>query len=479
MSKQQGVVFHSLPIRDPKRCRLWLKAMQSPKCHENTPVTEHDNIKIYSKNFKPDSYEVNNSKFMKTESSKVSRSGAISSVFYAGESEEASTSGPTGKRRRTQIVSETPSTSSLSLPLAELDGNHSSVTTVNHVDESFHSETQFSSPTTSKSVENTEEDWSPSKTIVYDRCLMELFKMCHTCGQPITEKKVFHSGAHMKINWRCHGGHTDTWISSPYFRETLPEINVLVALSILCSGGTILAFVEWAKHLNLNFLERQTISEIQKAYLSVAAEKLHSTEQDKIFAKRICQQLEGVPPHISGLLKKIMAKSRRKGSGVTSLRTDLGSDGEKSEGAPGEDESSHEEVYLPQSCVRSTLCELLMECVEEELDPWQKQVPEAHLTNADDQKDSVPNVAPLQRNSEEIEIKAPAPQPAMGSSQVMVPLSTAENAGNTAPPSVTKESVQPVIFDSQDFIATSPQIQTTERTCLILRHGPPLGIHLQ
>ncbi|KAF7660590.1 hypothetical protein LDENG_00279140 [Lucifuga dentata] len=459
--------------------------MQGPKFEENKPVNTYDNITVCSNQFKSDNYEVDDSEFLKTDSSEISRFGSISSVFRGKEPEEGSTSGPAAKRRRTQLVSGIPSTSSQSLPPAELDGNYCTVVTANHLDESFHSETQFSSPTTSKLDENTKEDWSPSKTIVYDRCLMELFKMCHTCGQPITEKKVFHSGAHMMVHWRCHGGHRDTWISSPHLGEALPEINVLIALSILCSGGTITAFVEWAKHLNLNFLEHNTFSEIQKAYLSTATEKLYRSEQDKIFAKRICQELEGIPAPISGLLKKIMATSRRKGSGATSLsiftvfchsagleiRSDLGSDrenvAEKSASPPGEDGSSHEEFYLPQSNVseavlayrkRSPVCELLMECVEEELDPWQKQVPEAHLMDADDQKDSMPNVAPLQRKSEETETQAPAPQPAVGSSQVMVPLSTAEDSVNTAPPSVTKESI---IFDSQDFITGTDDSQVT------------------
>uniref|UniRef100_A0AAX7SP54 C2H2-type domain-containing protein n=1 Tax=Astatotilapia calliptera TaxID=8154 RepID=A0AAX7SP54_ASTCA len=35
-------------------------------------------------------------------------------------------------------------------------------------------------------------------------------------------------------------------------------------------------------------------------------------------------------------------------------------------------------------CCRSTMSELFMECVEEELEPWQKQVPEVHLIEDDD-----------------------------------------------------------------------------------------------
>lgn len=43
-----------------------------------------------------------------------------------------------------------------------------------------------------------------------------------------------------------------------------------------------------------------------------------------------------------------------------------------------------EAVTLMFFCCRSTMSELFMECVEEELEPWQKQVPEVHLIEDDD-----------------------------------------------------------------------------------------------
>eukprot|EP00064_Thunnus_orientalis_P015520 superscaffoldBa00002889_g15574 len=40
-ARSRGVVFHSLPTRDPGRCRKWLKAIQNPKFDENTPVAKY------------------------------------------------------------------------------------------------------------------------------------------------------------------------------------------------------------------------------------------------------------------------------------------------------------------------------------------------------------------------------------------------------------------------------------------------------
>ncbi|XP_039987153.1 zinc finger protein 280C-like isoform X2 [Xiphias gladius] len=133
------------------------------------------------------------------------------------------------------------------------------------------------------------------------------------------------------------------------------------------------------------------------------------------------------------------------------------------------------------------MSELFMECVEEELEPWQKQVPEVHLIEDDDdepifvgvlsnnQKDGKPNPPPPQRNSAGIqEIKRPAPQPAMGSSPIMLPLNMVGNAVNTAAPNLTTVTPQPVIVNNQGFIVTSPQLaNNSEFIASLGRQYPP------
>ncbi|XP_070684146.1 zinc finger protein 280C isoform X2 [Pempheris klunzingeri] len=117
------------------------------------------------------------------------------------------------------------------------------------------------------------------------------------------------------------------------------------------------------------------------------------------------------------------------------------------------------------------MSELFMECVEEELEPWQKQVPEVNLIDDDDdepifvgvlsndQKDGKPNPPPSQRNSVgKQEIKRPAPQPVIGSSPIMLPLNMAGNAVNTAAPNLTTVTPQPVIVNNQGYIVTSQQL---------------------
>ncbi|XP_028436746.1 zinc finger protein 280C isoform X3 [Perca flavescens] len=136
------------------------------------------------------------------------------------------------------------------------------------------------------------------------------------------------------------------------------------------------------------------------------------------------------------------------------------------------------------------MSELFMECVEEELEPWQKQVPEVNLIDDDDdddepifvgvlsnnQKDGKPNPPPPQRdNAGKQEVKPPAPQPAIGSSPVMLPLSVAGNAVNTAAPNLTTVTPHPVIINNQGFIVTSPQLANNREFIASLGSQYPPG----
>ncbi|XP_033972786.1 zinc finger protein 280C isoform X1 [Trematomus bernacchii] len=119
------------------------------------------------------------------------------------------------------------------------------------------------------------------------------------------------------------------------------------------------------------------------------------------------------------------------------------------------------------------MSELFMECVEEELEPWQKQAPEVHLIDDDDdddepifvgvlsnnQKEGRPNPPPPQSNrAGKQELKPLAPQPASGPYPIMLPLSVAGNAVNTTAPNLPTLTPQPLIVNNQGFIVTSPHL---------------------
>ncbi|XP_074474403.1 uncharacterized protein LOC141757668 isoform X2 [Sebastes fasciatus] len=356
-ARSRGVVFHSLPTRDPQRCRLWLKAIHSPKFNEHTPVGKYGNIIVCSQHFKPDDYEPDiQAELMKTTPRKILKSNVIPTVFSGGQQEDLSggqpedlsSSLPAEDSSRTEVTSTSsqapslsvqgngvdtaspspslpspvtsvaPSTSPQPPAPAERSEGLCSVASVDRLSESFQQETESSSTATSKSDENADKDSSQSKTIVNDSCLMELFKKCQTCGRPITKKTVSHCGAQKKVRWSCLGGHRGIWMSSPHLWEAFPEIHLLTTLSVLFSGGTFTHFKKWAKHLHLNFMGHKTFFEIQKAYLNPEIKPMNRIEQEGIFAKGFHQQPEGALLHFSDPLKKIKSKSRRREKGALS-----------------------------------------------------------------------------------------------------------------------------------------------------------------
>ncbi|XP_078101238.1 uncharacterized protein LOC144513923 [Sander vitreus] len=216
-AKSMGVVFHGLPTRDPQRCKTWLKAIQSPRFDENTPVSKYSGVRVCSLHFQPEDYEEDfRAKILNIAPKPVLKSGAVPSVFPGREPSEpgrTETSPPAPKRSRTQAPC-----SSQPPPAAAEDESFCIVVSVDPLDHSFHSEPDFNPITTSEDEEDADKDCA----IVHARSLMELFRMCQTCGQPITEKELFHSGAQMRVKWGCHGGHSGVWKSSPHMRDTLP-----------------------------------------------------------------------------------------------------------------------------------------------------------------------------------------------------------------------------------------------------------------
>ncbi|XP_041648274.1 zinc finger protein 280C isoform X2 [Cheilinus undulatus] len=136
------------------------------------------------------------------------------------------------------------------------------------------------------------------------------------------------------------------------------------------------------------------------------------------------------------------------------------------------------------------MSELFMECVEEELEPWQKQGPPVHLIDDDDdddepifvgvlsnnQKDGKPKPPPPQRKSaEKSEAKRAVPQPAVSAAPIMLPLNVAGNAVNTALPNVTTVTPQPVIVNNQGFIVTSPNLANNRELLATLGNQYPPG----
>lgn len=130
------------------------------------------------------------------------------------------------------------------------------------------------------------------------------------------------------------------------------------------------------------------------------------------------------------------------------------------------------------------MSELFMECEEEELEPWQKQVPEVNLVDDDDDddepifvgelvsypKNSKPIPPPVQRNGAgRQEVQS---QPTVGPTQIILSTGLPGNGVNMAQQSLTI-APQPVIVNNQGFIVTPQQLSNADIIASLGKRYPP------
>ncbi|XP_013883101.1 zinc finger protein 280C isoform X2 [Austrofundulus limnaeus] len=134
------------------------------------------------------------------------------------------------------------------------------------------------------------------------------------------------------------------------------------------------------------------------------------------------------------------------------------------------------------------MSELFMECVEEDLEPWQKPAPQVHLIEDDDdepifvgvlsnnQKDDKTKPAPRRKDSVVTQkTKLAPPQSVDVPSPVVLPLSVPVPTAKPAPPTLTTMTPQPVIVNNQGFIVTSPQLTNSNDLIAALGAQYPPG----
>ncbi|KAK7913086.1 hypothetical protein WMY93_013297 [Mugilogobius chulae] len=131
------------------------------------------------------------------------------------------------------------------------------------------------------------------------------------------------------------------------------------------------------------------------------------------------------------------------------------------------------------------MSELVMECVEEELEPWQKTVPQINLTEDDDDDDDEPIfVGVVSEDKTENDSKTmvtprkceekqtamqPSLQPSTGPSSLVAGIllpSVAGKPDNTAIPAVPAITPKSIIVNNQGFIVTPPMTNSNFITTL-------------
>ncbi|XP_070775477.1 uncharacterized protein [Enoplosus armatus] len=211
--------FHHLPFKDAGRCEDWLRLIKNPKFKPNTPLKELKEPRVCSLHFREEDFDGHktikrNAGFVRIRRLK---SGAKPSIFGSTDDEESGEAGG--------VCGDTDATESDPKSAAPAASTHdaSGVESRDQLNQSSHSETDDSSLSTSSEDETESSGCGGRKAMAYQSNILELFKVCQTCGNPISDTSVSFFGALMSVRWGCAGGHSGTWSSSPVLRTFLEK----------------------------------------------------------------------------------------------------------------------------------------------------------------------------------------------------------------------------------------------------------------
>ena len=126
----------------------------------------------------------------------------------------------------------------------------------------------------SRDVEHMEEIINPcsispetsKKYMVFEEQLDLLISTCHTCGKKQEKLSKYESGSCVTYSYTCQCGEDFKWNSQP-FSGSLPYGNLLLAASILFSGGGPTASLNVFKHLNMACISQRSYFRLQQAYM--------------------------------------------------------------------------------------------------------------------------------------------------------------------------------------------------------------------
>ena len=103
------------------------------------------------------------------------------------------------------------------------------------------------------------------KYLIFESQLELLTNFCRTCGKKQVNKKVFHGSA-VTFSYDCACGERFRWSTQP-FSGTMPCGNLLLAGSILFTGGNPHQVLNMMQHLNVASISKRTFFRLQTMYL--------------------------------------------------------------------------------------------------------------------------------------------------------------------------------------------------------------------
>ena len=111
------------------------------------------------------------------------------------------------------------------------------------------------------------------KYIVFETCLLELFRICPLCNGEAVGEVNHVKGSLVVIKQRCvhqpSCGYTRQWYSQPFIAD-LPAGNLLLSAGILFAGAPVKTALRVMSSVNINVISYPTFIQHQRRYLQPA-----------------------------------------------------------------------------------------------------------------------------------------------------------------------------------------------------------------
>ena len=162
--------------------------------------------------------------------------------------------------------------------------------------EYIHISTESDSSTGSENIDDSKANDMDNdmKFIVFFSCLVPLLQRCLTCNSPAVIKNIFTKGTALCVKLLCHNNHLSSWCSQPQ-KGAIYLGNLLVAASIVFSGGTYKVFSDMANILLLQMIKERTFYAIQEKYIFGAVNKVY-----KVYRNLLLHQFIDKPAKLGG-----------------------------------------------------------------------------------------------------------------------------------------------------------------------------------
>ncbi len=120
-----------------------------------------------------------------------------------------------------------------------------------------------------------------TKFLVFQSCLMELFRKCPKCGSSTVTVSYKTIGSLLRVNYSCTNSHKSEWLSQPLLKDSMGAGNLLLSAAILVTGSTYDRFREISDVLHMPIMCGSYFYQLQEKYLLPAIHSVYVSVTQK------------------------------------------------------------------------------------------------------------------------------------------------------------------------------------------------------